>query len=514
MKHTKTIMAAALAAIAISSVQASTLYIGGSSAYRKTAANALIGAGWSYVANDGTSLTDNGGTHILYTKGSDYISTCWSGSEAGVQSILATNSRPLSFWATSTAQGTLKADFVANKVDTNADASFSDCSANISRYNGAKNVKETIGGVAQTVTYGKPATNVQVGVQSFTFLASDNFPTNKATSISANAARVLFEKGQIPLSLITGDSSDATATVWLTGRNPDSGTRITAFNEVGYGALKATQNYKVNAIDTNTKTITELLLYPSNNINGLITAPGDDGMTSGGDLVKSIAPLASNLVVYGPGTNSVISVAHTNFTATNIVTNPALGVSATYLGSAVIPAAPADNVKYTIAVAGSATKKATFNAKSYYIATNSFTNAVPPVYLNIASKATNHISFPLTVPSTVNYLVTYASVADALNMSTLAGRYPVLLSYNGNGVGGYTDYSTATKNAVQAKIQNGGYSFWNYEWALLSPNASAGASALLTTLTGVVSSANAAPNANVSSLNVKRASDGATIYNK
>jgi len=533
----KTILATALAAVAIGSAQANTVYIGGSSAFRKTAAAALAGAGWSYVANDGSSLTDVGGTHVLYSKNGDYISTCWSGSEAGVQSVCAgTNSRALGFFATN-ATGNVKAfasdgKTVTNNaiptIVTNADAAFSDCSATISRWNGLKNSKELINGLSVVVNYVKPSLSTNVGVQSFTFLASENFPTNKATSISANAAKVLFEKGQIPLSLITGDSNDATATIWLTGRNPDSGTRITAFNETGYGALKATMNYKVTKTDTNAKTITELTLYPTNVINGLVTAPGDDGQSSGGTLVGSIAPLDAKLVVYGPATNTVISVVYTNFTATNIFTNTVKGTSASVNGGvyngalSTSPVAPATAAVVTTNAAGSATAYASYKYVYYYIATNLYTNVTPPTIAGTLAgtngKSTNLVAFPVTVPSSSNYLVTYASVGDAITKSTLSSNYPVLLNYNGDGIQGSsiadTNAQATAKSLIKSKIMNGSYTFWNYEYALLSTNAQAGASSVFNAIVTATVPTVAAPNAKVSDLNVTRADGGATIYNK
>jgi hypothetical protein len=515
----KTILATALAAVAIGSVQATTLNIGGSSAYRKTLYGALTGsAGWTVVANDGTSISDNGGTHILYKKGSDYISTCWSGSEAGVQSILATNSRPLTFWVTNVAQGSVAANFNgANITNVNADAAFSDCSATISRFNGAKNLKEIVAGVTNVVSYSKPTTNIQVGVQAFTFVADENWDTNKSTSITALAARVLFEKGQIPLSLITGNAGDSNATVWLTGRNPDSGTRITAFNEVGYGALKPTVNYKVLSTNNSGK-ITSIGVYPTNIINGLITAPGDDGQSSGGNLVKSLAPLDSSLVVYGPATNRIITAVTTNPLATNLVTNPTTGSNSVYGGTPFAYVDPATGVYYTVKTQGksSPATATVFNAISYNLSTNYYTNVAVNTTNSPAARtslSTNSgVALQQTLRSSTNYFVTYASVGDANNNVTITGRKPIILSLNGQGEGGKSAGDSNLYANIQTKIKNGGYSFWNYEWALLGTNSSVGT--LLKSVTDLVSANNAAPNANISDLNVTRTDGGATIYSK
>ena len=618
----KVALAMALAAVAIGSAQASTLYIGGSSAFRKTAYSALTANGWAAKANDGTSLTDSGGTRILYTNASgDYISTCWSGSEAGVQSVCAgTNNRPLLFFATN-ASGNIKATNAGAGITTNADAAFSDCSASISRYNGLTNAVEIINGQSVIANYTTPASEQTVGIQSFTFLASETFPTNKATGISANAAKVLFEKGVIPLSLITGNAADSNSFCWLTGRNPDSGTRLTAYNEVGYGALSKTKNYKITNKDTNAKVITEIAVWPSENINGLVTAPGDSGQSSGGTLVGTLAPMSNTLSVVDATityeTNAVTNTVYetnyptlevvttnqytttvvsgtrtvtnywtnytfqTNYTWANrpvtnkvyvtynrlwtnsvksagtslfayvprikgaipeasLVSNPittntivkGVGVTKLIRGAVFIVNEYSNNILNNnwVQVPSSVSSNPVQVPNGTYTLTNYSTTTNYYYVTNYAVSqdpviTSNEVVSSLTIPTGTNYstntitadahyLITYASVSDALTKGTLSSNWPVLLNYNGDGVGGYTDYSTTTKNTIQAKIKNGSYTYWNFEQALLSPSADAGAQTVFTDLVNIVKGNVTAPNCNLSDLNITRSSDGSTVYSK
>jgi len=86
----KNILAAALAALAIGSASAETIYITGSTAFR-SAANSQIdstitNAGGTQNARDNASLGSAG--NVVWTTGNgDKVVACWNGSEAGIQSV-------------------------------------------------------------------------------------------------------------------------------------------------------------------------------------------------------------------------------------------------------------------------------------------------------------------------------------------------------------------------------------------------------------------------------------------
>jgi hypothetical protein len=85
----KTMLVAALAALAVGSASAETIYITGSTAFRKAAnvalTNAILGDSGSLLATD-TGGTDAGNL-VFKTKDNDYVVVYWSGSEAGIQSV-------------------------------------------------------------------------------------------------------------------------------------------------------------------------------------------------------------------------------------------------------------------------------------------------------------------------------------------------------------------------------------------------------------------------------------------
>ena len=86
----KTMLSAALAALAIGSASAETIYITGSTAFRG-AANSQIdytitNAGGTQIARDNATLASAGNV-VWTTKDGDKVVACWNGSEAGIQTV-------------------------------------------------------------------------------------------------------------------------------------------------------------------------------------------------------------------------------------------------------------------------------------------------------------------------------------------------------------------------------------------------------------------------------------------
>jgi hypothetical protein len=529
----KTTFALALAAIAITSAKASDVYVAGSTAFRKNFELGIQAAGYTLVASQGSSLSDStkwtAANQNLWSNSGVFVHTSWTGSEAGVQSALSSGL----ISSTTNAYTNGKIAFIPNTATNTgasatelayADIAGTDCSSAISRFQ--KSSKTFLNGAKVTF----PTTgyqDVKVGVQAFSFMADQSFTNTGVTSINANAAKVLFQQGHIPLSLISGKASDSNNTVWLTGRDADSGTRITAFNEVGYGALNTTTNHKV--IHNDGTVIDKIQIWSTNDypngLNGYPVLPGDGGNSSGGTLVSTIAPLASGAsLLIDAGTNKAVSVTYTNFTGTNVVTNSAVGVTSTYDGVA-SATAPGTNFVVTLKAAGTATKKATFNVASYYITNTVLTNpatAVLTAIKNVASKVTSAttVYLPATnfVPSATgsNYFISYASLNDQITTSktNFLGKLPVLISYNG--VGGAAQVATASgvTDGIDDGIKNGSYTLWNYEHLIRGTKVNAAADTFFTALTNKVIGNVSAPNMNQTDLNVTRQDGGYTIYNK
>jgi hypothetical protein len=189
------------------------------------------------------------------------VLTSWSGSVAGVQAA-AQNLTGLKWLPEATADvtGTL-AESTAIADNTNpTDIAFSDCWQNATIFN-TPLLSDTI-----------------VGVVQFRWVTNQGSPI---TNITPQQVRVLYEGGKVPLSFFTGAPGDATTFVYAMGRDPDSGTRVTAFAETGLGTNPTVLQYKATV---SSDAVTELFPYPAQTLFGIPLAVGNSGESSGGNL--------------------------------------------------------------------------------------------------------------------------------------------------------------------------------------------------------------------------------------
>ena len=271
MKHTKSLLMAALAALSIGSASAETIYITGSTAFRSSANTAIdtyaTTHGGAQIAWDNATLGSAGNLLYTFTNGSglNYIDVHWSGSEAGIQSVAGpttgTNAAKIGFFATN-ATGLTAAS--ANTNSQVANLTFSDTYQSTSEFNGS-----FLG-----VTYAS-LIDSSVGVVSFNWVASVGCP---AANIGVNTAQQLLAAGTVPVAMLTGNTADKVKGVYLVGRNIDSGTRLTSLAEVGYGVKTQVLQYKVDSTS-------QIEQYPIEVINGVSSsALGNSGYSSGGTL--------------------------------------------------------------------------------------------------------------------------------------------------------------------------------------------------------------------------------------
>ncbi len=138
----------------------------------------------------------------------------------------------------------------------------------------------------QGVTY-NTMTDPPIGVVTFKWVASNGFPGNNLTDTQAQQ---LWGAGFAPLALFTGNATgngtvrngDQLKVVYATGRDPDSGTRLSAFADAGIGALATVVQYKATVSGD---TVTGLVKYPIQVINGVSTGSlGNSGESSGSSL--------------------------------------------------------------------------------------------------------------------------------------------------------------------------------------------------------------------------------------
>jgi hypothetical protein len=135
-------------------------------------------------------------------------------------------------------------------------------------------------------------------------------------------------KGHGPLSLFTGNQSDETTVVYSTGRNLDSGTRMTALSDTDFGVNNDIVQWVPTVTNTTTTptTVTTQARYPITTVDGISTAPlGNGGESSGGTLRGYLLEqIASSVYTNGSSLNSGGEGGGSNFTG---------GYYATYLGT-------------------------------------------------------------------------------------------------------------------------------------------------------------------------------------
>ena len=283
MKISRTLLGGAvlLGMTGIASAQTK-IYLTGSTAFRASAVNEITNL---LNANGGgfTTATDTAGASaitsanaITYTGGkingtAVTIKASFSGSGAGIQTVAAPAGTYTVGFLPDGATGTANAD---PRTTTNPreaavpDIALSDVFQGTTPFNGTFN----------GVTY-SALTQSTVGVVAFTFAASNGFPANQ--TMTPQIAQSLFVTGLVPLSEFTGSSNDDNTGVIATGRDADSGTRLTTVAETNVGVNTTLTQYKPTVSGT---TITGLAPYPAATINGVNHPAGDGGESSGGTL--------------------------------------------------------------------------------------------------------------------------------------------------------------------------------------------------------------------------------------
>jgi len=270
MKLKNSLLLAAATFVAASSANAQTVIdITGSTAGRSAVHNAIrtVLSNETFVYN-GSSF--NGASKALF-KGDIsgtpvIIRTSWSGSAAGVRDVAQNNS---SVW------------FPVTTIDTNSLNNTAVSMAN----NSANTVQETAeiaySDVFQSSTiYGSPTLiDDTAGIIPFKFYASADAPAS-LTNISSLQARSLFGSGYIPLAVFSGNSSDQATYIYATGRDPESGTRITGMAEIGHGVFAAVQH---NQPTIASGAVTAVTLWPTGTY-----AEGNGGYTSGSNVKTAV----------------------------------------------------------------------------------------------------------------------------------------------------------------------------------------------------------------------------------
>jgi hypothetical protein len=286
MKAPKILLASLLALSVADVARAQTVvHITGSTAFRSavhTAITQILQPGFTY-GYSGTSFTGASQaifTGIAYTNSINVIiKTSWSGSLAGIETVSqAVPSTVGTFLSNSTPQSTSGTPSAPAVYDAPLipEVCMSD-------------------GFQATSQYPSPVLQAQtVGAVTFKFLRNAGAPTS-LTNMTPLLAQALWINGSLPLSLFTGNSNDVGTTVYAIGRDPDSGTRKTAFLETGVqtfvSALTPTivlQYQPTNASGLVNKANPGAILgqapWPAETVDNISFVTGDAGYSSGGDL--------------------------------------------------------------------------------------------------------------------------------------------------------------------------------------------------------------------------------------
>ncbi len=305
MKMLTKLLMAGLVLASVNLASAVTIKITGSTAYRGPTHSAILklldstsngttvsvasGASFAYSGSASAGL---GKANVAIFKGTFggnpvIIKCAWSGSVGGVQTVA----------------GSLNVNFPLDGVVTSAGAGTSDITDTTA--NGAASADLSVPDIAMSDTYqsstvfnntfGSPAhayanlEDKKVGIVPFKWVASAAAPGGQlGLNMTPQLAQSTFVGlGSVPLALYTGANSDHATIVYATGRDADSGTRLTAFAETGIGV-----NTPVNQYDISTGAP-----YVAKPINGVSYAAGNGGESSGGNLATKLIAATSTVYV-------------------------------------------------------------------------------------------------------------------------------------------------------------------------------------------------------------------------
>jgi hypothetical protein len=305
MKILPTILFGACALALVSSASADTvLRLTGSTAFRAQTHKAIINilnggpvqAAFERVSNgtiSGTATSLSGSDRAVFIGtisgrgdlGTVTVKTSWSGSTGGIQTV--SNSLAIGFMPdvpSSTAAATVTAGAATGGVQV-TDAGINEIPL--------AGMADTFQG--STPFTANPLTYQTVGVIGFQWVASKGSPAG-LDNITPQLAQALWGNGTLPLALFTGDPADQGALVYATGRDPDSGTRATAFAEAGVGVFSVVTQYKPSITSG---AVTSWAPYPQQTVNGITFPVGQGGEASGSSLIANVTASGSAAVGYG-----------------------------------------------------------------------------------------------------------------------------------------------------------------------------------------------------------------------
>jgi hypothetical protein len=273
MKISKTILAAAALGLGMVSLSnAGTVYMSGSTAMRSTVYSALTNVGTVFQAAPTVTLYQGGTTGNNAGNGANYMAfsgtlvggsgttllEChWTGSEAGILTVASNTVSSFNdtFIDPTTLDG---ADHGTNNPSTVT------APVNLAMADNAQKFSRT---KKPVLTKGS-----EVGVITFKWVRNPGNWTG--TNVTDSQIRQALG-GLCKLAVFTGNAADTNSYVYVSGRDNQSGTRVNAFGDSGFGIFSIPSQIEVNASGI-------MQLSP----NSLYL--DDFGYSSGGTLAKTL----------------------------------------------------------------------------------------------------------------------------------------------------------------------------------------------------------------------------------
>jgi hypothetical protein len=276
------------------------------------------------AADNATATSANN----LYWSGSNAslgnysIKASFNGSGAGTQLVAGALSIPFlsstnSGWPTTIAA----APTTANTTDIVVpDVAMSDVFQSTTGFEGT--VATIINGVKVNHSYAtiSGSNDNTVAIVTFKPMASATFPQGTGTtlvddtgptfnvssySLTPQNFTATWSFGSTVLSQFTGNHVDENSLVYSTGRNQDSGTRMTYLAETGYGVnVPVVQQYPT----VTSGTVTAVNEYPITTINGISTGAVGNGGESSGSAVRGYLAYPFSKSLSFSGANSAYFV--------------------------------------------------------------------------------------------------------------------------------------------------------------------------------------------------------------
>jgi hypothetical protein len=306
MKTTKILSAGALLLLGASLASAQTVIkITGSTAFRKATYFAIVDSlnspKGAAIGGSGGNLEGAGRAVITGTLKSNsapvVFEVAFAGSVGGVQ-VLTQNLTSLPGASFGASQTWLSASNTLGSLTANAGTGhitgYTELAPASAAYDAVSTADAALSDSFQSSTpfqspvlndYQDPAASVSgVGVVEFFWTKGQNHPSiptasyNALTNASPLVLQNLLANGIVPLSLFTGNNADEAYDVVLVGRNNDSGTRLDAEAETGYGFGQTETQYQ-----------------PVGNPATGLNAVGNNGYASGSGVATALnTPISSS----------------------------------------------------------------------------------------------------------------------------------------------------------------------------------------------------------------------------